>query len=264
MGLVFGAWDVGWHAENLFFAILFGIGAIAMRGAGCTYNDITDKDLDAQVARTATRPLPAGLVTTRQAWIWLGLQVGIGFLVWLVLPTAAKVVALFSIPLVAGYPYMKRITWWPQAWLGVTFNFGFLVGYVTAGSNDFFWALLFYLGLIAWTIGYDTIYARQDVEDDALVGIRSTARLFGDHTLPAVTAFYGASALLIGLALSYGGPRVPGVMIAMAYFGHLIWQLLVLRRRGDAAALALFRSNRDAGLLIVFGMLVALALFLLA
>ena len=260
MGLGFGALDVGWQAENLFYGILFGLGAIAMRGAGCTYNDIADKDLDKSVARTATRPLPAGDVSVRNAWLWLFAQVGVGFLVWLTLPLDAKLMALVSIPLVAAYPFMKRITWWPQAWLGITFNWGFPIGYLTAGGNDFLWPVLFFLGLVMWTIGYDTLYARQDVEDDALIGIRSTARLFGDHSFLAITLIYGITSLLLALALMNGGPRIPDAMVAAAFFFHLIWQLAVFKMRGDRAALQLFKSNRDAGLLVVFGLVVTVAL----
>lgn len=260
IGLAFGALDAGWRPENLIYGLLFGLGAIAMRGAGCTYNDITDKDLDREVARTAMRPLPSGAVTTQQAWIWLFAQVGVGFLVWLTLPLAGKLVALISIPLVAAYPYMKRITWWPQAWLGLTFNWGFPVAYVTSGANDLLWPLLFYAGLLFWTIGYDTLYARQDVEDDALIGIKSTARLFGDSSLGAIALIYGASVLLCSFALMNGGPKVPGAMIALAFLFHLVWQLGMFKSRGDAVALQLFKSNRDAGLLVVFGLVVTVAL----
>ncbi|MAI88919.1 4-hydroxybenzoate octaprenyltransferase [Ponticaulis sp.] len=260
MGLAFGALDEGWQPLNLFYGILFAIGSIAMRGAGCTINDLADQDLDKQVARTAERPLPSGAVTRTEAYLWLAVQLLVGLAVWLFLPLDAKIVAMLSMPLVIAYPFMKRITWWPQAWLGMTFNWGFPVGYLTAGGNDLLWPVLFYLGLIAWTIGYDTIYARQDVEDDALVGIKSTARLFGDHTIPAVAGIYGLCALLIGLALSYGGPRVPGVMITLAFLCHLVWQLVMLKSKGDGVALFIFKSNRDAGLLIVFGVVVTVAL----
>ena len=214
------------------------------------------------MARTAQRPLPAGDVSLTEAWIWLFAQVGIGFLVWLALPMGGKIIALLSIPLVAAYPYMKRITWWPQAWLGMTFNWGFPVGYLTAGGNDILWPVLFYVGLIAWTIGYDTLYARQDVEDDALMGIRSTARLFGDHSLSAISLIYAASVLFLGLAMMNAGPRIPGIMIATAYFAHLFYQIVVFRMKGDVAALKLFKSNRDAGLLVVFGLIVTVVLSL--
>ena len=260
MGITFGAMTAEWHQENLLYLFLFGIGAVAMRGAGCTYNDIVDKDLDEQVDRTAGRPLPSGQISTTSAWLWLALQIAVGFMVWLCLPLGAKITALLSIPLVAAYPFMKRITWWPQAWLGLTFNWGFPVGYVAAGGDSIFWPILYYFGLFCWTIGYDTIYARQDVEDDALVGIKSTARLFGENTLPAVTALYAASGLLVGLALTNGGPRIPGIIVTLAFLVHLMWQLWQYKAQGDKASLYVFKSNRQAGLLVVFGQLVILAL----
>lgn len=262
MGTTFGALMAaeGWQPINLFYLLIFGIGAIAMRGAGCTYNDIVDRDLDAKVTRTALRPLPSGQITLTSAWLWLIVQLVIGLCVWLCLPMAAKIVALFAIPLVAAYPFMKRITWWPQAWLGLTFNWGFPVGYVAAGGDAIFWPVIFYLGLVAWTIGYDTIYARQDVEDDIMIGVRSTARLFGKHSGAAVLMFYTLSGLFIGLALANGGPRVPGLIVTFAFLAHLVWQVLQLKVRGDKAALSIFKSNRQAGLLVVFGLLVVLAL----
>ena len=261
MGVTFGALTSGnWQPEYLFYLLMMAVGAIAMRGAGCTYNDIVDKDLDAEVERTAQRPIPAGDVSVKMAWGWLGAQLAVGFVVWLLLPLAAKVIALFSIPMVMAYPYMKRITWWPQAWLGMTFNWGFPVGFVAANGVGIIEPIIFYLGLIAWTIGYDTLYARQDVEDDTLIGIKSTARLFGEHTLPAVMGLYALSGLLVGTALSYGGPRMPGVIIALAFLGHLIWQVTQYKARGDSSALYLFKSNRQAGLLVVFGLLVTIVL----
>lgn len=258
IGITFGAMTSNddWQPLNLLYMFLFGIGAVAMRGAGCTYNDIVDRDLDAEVERTATRPLPAGQITVTSAWLWLALQIAIGFFVWACLPLSGKIVALISIPLVAAYPFMKRITWWPQAWLGLTFNWGFPVGYVTAGGDALLWPILFYFGLICWTIGYDTLYARQDVEDDAMVGIKSTARLFGDHSLAAISGLYAASGFFIWLALSNGGPKVPGIIVSLAFLGHLMWQLWQFRRHGDKAALYLFKSNRQAGLLVFFGTLV--------
>ena len=262
MGLVFASEIVGWQAINLWYAIAFGVGAVAMRGAGCTYNDIADRELDAQVERTAGRPLPSGQVTVTQAWLWLFAQVAIGFLVWLTLPLAAKLVALLAIPLVAAYPFMKRITWWPQAWLGLTFNFGFPIGYLAADGSFSLLPLIFFAGLVAWTIGYDTIYARQDVEDDALVGIRSTARLFGDKTVPAVTLIYGFSALCIGFAMAAAGSEMAGALTGLAFLAHLTWQVWTLRHEGDAAALRIFKSNRAAGLILVLGMLFTVAFIL--
>ncbi|WP_017932460.1 4-hydroxybenzoate octaprenyltransferase [Robiginitomaculum antarcticum] len=201
MGLAFAGLKTGYATSDAVWALFIFIGAIAMRGAGCTYNDIVDQDLDVKVARTALRPLPAGHVTTKQAWIWLFIQVGIGFCVWLTLPMVAKLVALGSIPLVAAYPFMKRITWWPQLWLGLTFNWAFLVAVAIKTGAVNIPALIFYAGLIFWTVGYDTIYAMQDVEDDALIGVKSTARRFGRHVRKIVSIFYLLTASLIFVAV---------------------------------------------------------------
>lgn len=188
-----------WHEVK--FAVLIAIGAIAMRGAGCTYNDIVDRDLDAQVDRTALRPLPAGTVTPKQAWLWLAVQCLIGLVVLSFFPRLSQITALSSLALVAAYPFMKRITFWPQAWLGFTFNWAILVTF-TASITYFSTAIiLLYLGLVFWTIGYDTIYACQDVEDDAMIGVKSTARLFGDRIKLGVGICYTAAIILIGYAL---------------------------------------------------------------
>ena len=181
MGLVLARTGSGLGWVDLYYAILFAIGAIAMRGAGCTYNDIVDQDLDAQVGRTADRPLPAGSVSLKQAWIFLLAQCGVGLIVLVQLPLLAIGVGLGSLVLVAAYPFMKRITWWPQAWLGLTFNWGIPVAYTAAAGTFDLAALALYAGAVFWTLGYDTIYAHQDAEDDALVGVKSTARLFGEN-----------------------------------------------------------------------------------
>ena len=162
-----------------------------MRGAGCTYNDIVDQDLDAQVERTALRPLPAGTVSTKQAWIWLFAQCAVGLVVLLCLPRLAQIISLCSIPLVAAYPFMKRITWWPQLWLGMTFNWAVLVAYAAKTGSVSLPLFILYAGLIFWTVGYDTIYACQDIEDDMKIGVKSTARRFGKRIKIWVTAFYG-------------------------------------------------------------------------
>ena len=188
-----------WHEAK--FAILIAIGAIAMRGAGCTYNDIVDQDLDAQVERTALRPLPAGTVTTKQAWVWLAIQCLIGLIVLSFFPRLSQITALSSLVLVAAYPFMKRITFWPQAWLGFTFNWAILVAFTASIPMISAPLIIFYLGLVFWTIGYDTIYACQDVEDDAMIGVKSTARLFGKRTKLGVGLCYTAAIGLIGYAL---------------------------------------------------------------
>jgi len=268
IGLAFASLSHGIATSDLKWAALILIGAIAMRGAGCTYNDIVDQDLDAQVARTALRPLPAGSVTTRQAWIWLFIQVGIGFCVWLCLPLFAKLVALGSIPLVAAYPFMKRITWWPQIWLGLTFNWAFLVAVAIKTGGVNIPALVFYLGLIFWTVGYDTIYAMQDVEDDAMIGVKSTARRFGKFIKPAVFACYFMCTYLItsssvaevfwrdtphenklGLILTdeiiYSAPLIA------PFFLILLWQVITLKKGDNRNALFRFKSNFAAGLVLI-------------
>ncbi len=205
IGLAFASLSHGFAASDLKWAVLILIGAIAMRGAGCTYNDIVDQDLDAKVERTALRPLPAGTITTKQAWIWLFAQCGVGLIVLLCLPRLAQMIALCSIPLVAAYPFMKRITWWPQVWLGLTFNWAVLVAYAAKTGTISPAVLILYAGLIFWTIGYDTIYACQDIEDDAMIGVKSTARRFGKRVKLGVGVCYGICVIFIFLAISYEG-----------------------------------------------------------
>lgn len=237
----------------LYWGALILIGAITMRGAGCTYNDIVDRGLDAQVERTASRPLPSGRVTLIQAWAWVALQLAIGCAVWLALPWGAKLIALASIPLVAAYPFMKRITWWPQVWLGLTFNWAVLVAYaIKTGGLDPAIGLI-YLGLAAWTVGYDTIYALQDVDDDAVIGIRSTARRFGGRVRLGVGISYTLSALLIatGLLLS----QTPlAALAALPFATHLLWQVFRLDPNTPDRALALFKSNGWAAVALIAGL----------
>jgi len=199
-------WNGYWHEAK--FAFLIAIGAIAMRGAGCTYNDIVDQDLDAQVDRTAFRPLPAGTVTTKQAWVWLAIQCLAGLVVLSFFPRLSQITALSSLALVAAYPFMKRITFWPQAWLGFTFNWAILVAFTASIPMISAPLILFYLGLVFWTIGYDTMYACQDVEDDAMIGVKSTARLFGGRTRLGVGLCYAAAIILIGYALFMMSHRI--------------------------------------------------------
>ena len=197
IGLAFASLSHGLDVTDLKWAALILMGAVAMRGAGCTYNDIVDQDLDAQVDRTALRPLPAGTITTKQAWIWLCVQCSIGLIVLLCLPRLAQIISLCSLPLVAAYPFMKRITWWPQVWLGMTFNWAVLVAYAAKTGSVTTPLFILYAGLIFWTIGYDTIYACQDIEDDAFVGIKSTARRFGSRVKLGVGVCYGVCLALI-------------------------------------------------------------------
>lgn len=252
IGLAFMRLGDGIYVQDALWALLFLLGAVAMRGAGCTWNDITDRDFDAGVARTATRPLPSGAVTLQQAGMFLGAQLLVGFIVWLCLPGDAKLVALLSIPLVAAYPYMKRITWWPQAWLGLTFNWGVLVGAATAG-NLTLPVIVLYAGLIAWTIAYDTIYALQDREDDALIGVRSTARLFGKQAVLISFCFHLGAAALIALAAAMNQAGRVGALTALAFLLHGIWQAARLKSSREADALGVFKSNVWAGAMVAAG-----------
>ena len=256
IGLAFMAIPDGLEWVDLWWATLFGIGAVAMRGAGCTWNDITDRDIDAKVERTANRPLPSGQVPLRNAYIFLAAQVFVGFLVWLCLPGFAKIVALLAIPLVAAYPYMKRITYWPQAWLGLTFNWGILVAAATVGSIGFS-VLVLFSSMAIWTIAYDTIYALQDREDDALIGVKSTARLFGASSTTWAFVFHlGATAQMSLAAYLMGAGRI-GAVTGLLFLGHGLWQSARLRRSKERDALAVFKSNVWAGAIILGGFVIA-------
>ncbi|WP_448581922.1 4-hydroxybenzoate octaprenyltransferase [Thermaurantiacus sp.] len=246
-----------WQAAALLPWFL--LGAIAMRAAGCVYNDIVDRDLDARVARTAARPLASGAISVRAAWLFLILLSLVGLLVLLQLPARAKAIALASLGLVAAYPFMKRITWWPQAWLGLTFNWGLLVGWA-CGSDPAPVAALgaAYAGLICWTLGYDSIYAAQDREDDALAGIKSSARRLGPRLKAAIGLFYAATILLCSVALWLLRPT-PLVLLALIPAAlHLAWQTLVFAPEKVETALATFRSNVKTGALLAAAFAVTL------
>jgi 4-hydroxybenzoate polyprenyltransferase len=252
IGLSFQRLVTGVYVFDLVWAALFLLGAVAMRGAGCIWNDITDREFDASVSRTALRPLPSGAVTLNQAYVFLAAQLLVGLMVWLVLPLDAKLVALLSIPLVAAYPYMKRVTWWPQAWLGLTFNWGILVGAAVASTVSLP-VIVLYAGLILWTIAYDTIYALQDREDDALIGVRSTARLFGKRAVLISFCFHLGATALIALAASMNDAGRIGALTALLFLAHGIWQSVRLKSSREQAALSVFKSNVWAGALIAFG-----------
>jgi 4-hydroxybenzoate polyprenyltransferase len=238
-----------------FTIALFFVGAFAMRGAGCTWNDITDRDLDARVERTRSRPIPAGQVSVPQAIAFLVVQALIGLAVLLQFNRFAVMTGIASLVIVAVYPFMKRITWWPQIVLGLAFSWGALMGFaVTLGRIDAT-ALLLYAGSIAWVIGYDTIYAHQDAEDDALIGIKSTALLLGPRTRPALLAFYGLAVILIGVALAFAGAGFPAWIGLGAFAAHLVWQIRCLQIGDPALCLRIFKSNRDTGLLLFIGLL---------
>lgn len=235
---------------DYYLLLLFGIGALVMRGAGCSFNDITDRDFDAQVARTRLRPIPSGQVTVRQAWIWLVVQSLIGFAVLVQMNPLAILLGVASLALVAIYPFMKRITWWPQFFLGLAFNWGAVLGYAAVTGRLDWTALTLYAAGIAWTLGYDTIYALQDKEDDALVGVKSTARLFGDRAKLWIAAFYDLA--LIGLAVTgwFADLGWPFWVLLGAAALHLAWQVVSLDPNDTRDCLAKFRANRDTGLIV--------------
>ncbi len=225
-------------------------GSIAMRGAGCVYNDIVDADLDRKVARTASRPVASGAVSRKAAWVWLMALCAVGIVVLLQLRLEAQIFALASILPVAAYPLMKRITWWPQVWLGLVFSWGALVGWTELRSDDWDVLALLYAGCICWVVGYDTIYALQDREDDALVGIRSSALRLGDNVRSGVALFYVGAVALWGMSIWQLRPDWVAIAALIPVAVHLALQVIVLRTGEDSNALALFRSNRFAGLLM--------------
>jgi 4-hydroxybenzoate polyprenyltransferase len=235
---------------------LFLVGAFVMRGAGCTWNDITDRDLDAKVERTRSRPIPAGQVGVRQALAFLVAQALIGLVVLLQFNRFAILTGIASLAIVAVYPFMKRITWWPQVVLGLAFSWGALMGFAVILGQIGLPALFLYAGSIAWVIGYDTVYAHQDTEDDALIGVKSTARLFGAQTHRALILFYSLAVILIGAALALSGVGISAWIGLAVFAGHLGWQIARLRIDDPALCLRVFKSNRDAGLLLFAGLLV--------
>jgi 4-hydroxybenzoate polyprenyltransferase len=235
--------------------VLFFVGAFVMRGAGCTWNDITDRDLDAKVERTRSRPIPAGQVSVPQAFAFLVAQALIGLAVLLQFNWFAVTTGIASLIIVAVYPFMKRITWWPQTVLGLAFSWGALMGFAVILGRIDAAALVLYAGSIAWVIGYDTIYAHQDAEDDALIGIKSTARLFGTRTRPALVAFYALAVALVAIAMVRAGARWPAWIGLAAFALHLAWQITRLDIKDPARCLRIFKSNRDAGLLLLAGLL---------
>jgi 4-hydroxybenzoate polyprenyltransferase len=235
--------------------VLFFVGAFVMRGAGCTWNDITDRDLDAKVERTRSRPIPAGQVSVTKAAAFLVVQALIGLVILLQFNSFAIATGIASLVIVAAYPFMKRITYWPQVVLGLAFSWGALMGFAVQFGRIDATALLLYAGSIAWVIGYDTIYAHQDAEDDALIGIKSTALLFGARTQLALGVFYTLAVALIGAALALAGAHWPAWLGLAVFAAHLIWQIVRLDISDPALCLRVFKSNRDAGLLLLAGLL---------
>ena len=246
---VFGVWLAGSGPQWLLLGWLL-LGSIAMRGAGCVYNDIVDADLDRQVARTALRPVASGRVSKRTAWVWLVALCLVGLVVLLQLRWQAQLVALGSLALVAAYPFMKRITWWPQAWLGMVFNWGLLVGWTELRWDNWDALAAVYAGCICWVIGYDTIYALQDREDDAMVGIRSSALAMGARVQGGIAGFYAAAVGLWGLGIWLYRPDLFALAALLPVAGHLVWQVATLDAEDPMNPLARFRSNRWAGALM--------------
>ncbi len=270
---------------ELWLFVGFGIGAALMRAAGCAFNDIVDRDFDARVARTAQRPIPSGRISVKQAWAFVVGCSLVSLLILLTLPTAAILLGVGSLVLVAAYPFMKRITWWPQAWLGLTFNWGALMGFAAAlplatahllppdmagEFRPFLWsptapgdhavalawqaylpAVLLYVGGVFWTLGYDTLYALQDIEDDVLVGVKSSARRLASAVAPGVAVFYGLAVVLAGAAGVAAGLGPVFWLGLIAYAAHLALQVRRIDRHDGPMALRLFRSNREAGLILL-------------
>jgi 4-hydroxybenzoate polyprenyltransferase len=248
-----GAWGVmlaGGLTTHWRLILWLLLGSISMRGAGCVYNDIVDRDLDAQVARTRTRPLVSGAVTLKAAWAWLVMLCLIGLVVLLRLPLLAQIIALASLLPVAAYPFMKRMTWWPQAWLGIVFSWAALVGWTAVTNEIQLPMLLLYAGSIAWVIGYDTIYAMQDREDDALIGVRSSALRMGSWVRGGVGIFYAVALALWAAAIWQVRPDPLALAALVPVTLHFAWQVLSLNTEDGGDALNKFRSNRFAGLLM--------------
>ena len=256
-GLALAAASTGsFSAYDLWIGVGCGIGALLMRGAGCTWNDITDRDIDGSVERTRLRPIPAGQVTVTQAMIWLVGQALLAFLILVTFNLPTILLGIASLAIVAIYPFAKRFTWWPQAFLGLAFNWGALLAWTAHTGSIGLPAVLLYASGIAWTLFYDTIYAHQDKEDDALIGVMSTARLFGDRTHRWLRNFLILSVGLMGLAVIaalIGQVNILAMTVAFcgawAFGWHLMWQLTRLDTEDSAGCLRLFQSNRNAGLI---------------
>ena len=252
-------------AYDAWIALGCALGAWLMRGAGCTWNDITDRTFDAAVARTRSRPIPSGQVTVRQAAAWMIAQSLAAFAILLTFPPLAIALGIASLALVAIYPFAKRFTWWPQVFLGLAFNWGAILAFAAHAGAVTLPAVLLYAAGIAWTLFYDTIYAHQDTEDDALIGVRSTARLFGDTSPHWLRRFLIATVTLMGLAVIAAAPALDPLTLVIALGApwamgwHMVWQLRRVNTDDPASCLSAFRSNRDAGLIAVLFLAAAAA-----
>ena len=252
------AWSVALAGVGGKWALFLwlGLGAFAMRSAGCVYNDIVDRDLDRRVERTRLRPLASDRVSLRSAWLLIGALCLIGLVVLVQVNLTAAVVALVSLAPVAAYPFMKRITWWPQAWLGIVFSWGALVGWPAVTGYMSSTTFLLWFGSIAWVVGYDTLYAIQDIEDDALVGVKSSARRLGDKAPLGIAIFYLIAVVLWGCAIWTVRPDWIALIALLPAVLHLAGQAIRADPHDGTLALALFRSNRTCGLLVCLAMLV--------
>jgi 4-hydroxybenzoate polyprenyltransferase len=261
LALAAAADPAGPRPSDLWIAAGCALGAALMRGAGCVWNDLADRDIDARVARTRSRPLPSGQATPRAAFVWLCAQALAAFAILLTFPPTAIALGVGSLALVAIYPFAKRFTWWPQAFLGIAFNWGALLAWAAHADALAAPAVALYAAGILWTLFYDTIYAHQDREDDALIGVRSTARLLGRDTPRWLAAFGGGAAAMAALAVLLAGLPPLGLGLALAgvggFLAHLLWQLRRLDIDDPRRCLALFRSNRDAGLVLALGLAAA-------
>ena len=266
-GIALAALHDGFRPHDLWLVAGCGIGAFLMRGAGCTWNDITDRHIDAQVARTRSRPLPSGQVTTQSALIWMALQAAVAALILFSFNLTAIALGIGSLALVAIYPFAKRFTWWPQAFLGLAFNWGALLAYAAHAGTVSLPAVLLYASGITWTLFYDTIYAHQDREDDALIGVKSTARLFGQNTRRWLLGFIVATTTLMALAVMLAAlpdrgiaALILGLAGVWAFGWHMTWQLAKLKIDDPASCLRIFHSNRAAGLIAALFLAIAASL----
>ncbi|MFL6754141.1 MAG: 4-hydroxybenzoate octaprenyltransferase [Sphingomicrobium sp.] len=253
-----GAWSVALAGVGGRFDLFLwlGLGAFATRSAGCVYNDIVDRDLDKKVERTRLRPLASRRVSLSSAWLLIAFLCLLGVVVLVQLKPVAASIALASVAPVAAYPFMKRITWWPQAWLGLIFSWGALVGWPAVTGSFALSPLLLWFGSIAWVVGYDTLYAIQDKEDDALVGVKSSARRLGEKARTGIALFYALAVMLLGAAIWSVRPDWIALLALVPAALHLSWQVARVDPNDGDLALKLFRSNRVCGLLVFLGMLV--------
>ena len=254
-GLALAAVEIPERGFGWIAAILMFFGAVLMRGAGCTFNDIVDRDIDMKVARTRLRPIPSGAVTARQALVFLVGQALVGALILFQFNRFTVWAGIASLVLVAIYPFMKRVTWWPQLFLGLAFSYGALVGWSSETGGLSWPPILLYLGSILWVIGYDTIYALQDVEDDALVGVKSTARLFGENVKPAVSALYVGAIVLWAMAALSAGAGWLTLLLMLVPAGLLAWQVYTLDPTNPDNALFRFKNNHYVGIALTLALL---------